>query len=63
MIKTKTKKKRKKYEYFDEAVLWQCPQCKAYNLHPLDWEVFECIRCRYVYYALASARIRKKEIK
>ena len=52
----------KKYRYLDSAVLWYCRQCGAYNLHPLDWEEFDCINCEYIYYALAHAEtLRKKE--
>jgi len=55
-------KKRKKYEYLEAAVLWYCHQCGAYNLHPLDWEEFECIKCEYTLNALAHAETIRKEI-
>lgn len=50
-------------KYIEEAVLWICPQCGAYNLHPVGWEEFECINCMMIYHALAHEVIIEEQVK
>lgn len=50
-----------KYRSGEHAVIWHCPHCGAYNLHPLDWEEFYCINCHYCYFALADNETEKRK--
>lgn len=47
------KKKKIKKVLASSAIIWRCASCNAYNLHPLEWEDFNCINCEAVFYAQA----------
>ncbi len=51
------KKKSIKRVWENEAVIWICRMCGAYNLHPIEWGDFDCISCGTLYYALADSQI------
>lgn len=41
--------KIKKGKVYEPAVLWTCRTCGAYNLHPVEWDEFDCISCGVIY--------------
>jgi len=50
-----------KYRVVELAVIWFCPYCGAYNLHPLDEEEFICINCEHTYGAYATGKLEKRK--
>ena len=44
------KPKIKKGKAYEPSVLWRCRMCGAYNLHPIEWDEFDCILCGIIYH-------------
>jgi len=44
-----SKPKIKKGKTYEPSVLWICKTCGGFNLHPVEWNDFECIHCGVIY--------------
>lgn len=45
----KEKVKIKKNKVYEPSVLWMCPFCGAFNLHPIGFGEFKCLQCGVIY--------------
>ena len=49
MAKPERFKHVKQGKAYEPSVLWVCRTCGSFNLHPVEWDDFECICCGTIY--------------